>query len=565
MPTTPSPRRCLLAALALTLGLTGACAQALEVDNLDEPQEDAAALTCGAGGPAIVSRAQWGARAARSTRPLHTPNRITIHHTVQGAISGPAAARAVQRSHVDGNGWSDIGYHFLVDRDGTVYEGSPVDRVGAHVLRQNTGNIGVAMIGSFHQEELGEAQKRAVANLVGHLAATYSIPIDRAHIKGHGERMATECPGHNVDLDELVRLAAAGPTCTGSDAPAIPTGLDAVEVYWARLADGSYKLHAIAGARTTRVEYHVDGWKIGESTRAQGANFPDRYRFQDARRERLFEVRGYDASGAWVSRGVGLIDVTDEVGVYIRQMGPGLFEVGLERAPEGVAGLEVVVDDRFLITDEVSGLQRSTRGAVRSRFSDVSTRDFTLTTYDADGSVRGHLRRTFDLTGGAERAEAPAPPPASGPRGYAQQILDAHYADRLTLWDQTFGRFDGADPLSNVTDAAAGQAARTSCYGTAPCDRVSLKEPLLRAMRDLRTRYGMSYFVTSITGASHSSRSYHYAGRAVDIDTVDGVKIQGDSPQVRALMAACREMGAVEVFGPTNDPRGHGSHVHCAF
>ncbi len=566
MPTPTTRRPALLAALALTLGLSSACAQALEVDNLDAPQEDTAALACGAGGPAIVSRAQWGARSARSTRARHTPNRITIHHTVQGDISGPAAARAVQNSHIDGNGWADIGYHFLVDRDGAVYEGNPVGRVGAHVSRKNTGNIGIAMIGSFHQETLGQTQKRAVADLVHHLATTYSIPIDRARVKGHKEHLATVCPG-NVDLDELVRLAAAGPDCddSGSETPSVPGGLDAIEVYWARLADGSYKLHAIAGTRTARVEYYVDGWQIGEAERSDGANFPDRYRFENAQNERLFEVRGYDASGNYVSRGIGLIDVTDEVGVYIRQMGEDLFEVGLERAPSEVAGLEVLVDERYLITDEVSGLKRSKRLAVRSRFSNVSTRDLTLTTYNADGSVRGNLRRTFDLTGGAERAEAPSTPPLSGPRGYAQEVLDAHYADRLTLWDQTFGRFDGADPLSNITDAAAGLDAKTSCYGTAPCNRVSLKEPLLRAMRDLRTRYGMSYFVTSITGASHSSGSYHYAGRAVDIDTVNGVKIQGDGPQVRALMAACREMGAIEVFGPPNDPRGHSSHVHCAF
>ena len=75
----------------------------------------------------------------------------------------------------------------------------------------------------------------------------------------------------------------------------------------------------------------------------------------------------------------------------------------------------------------------------------------------------------------------------------------------------------------------------------------------------------MNYFVTSIAGASHSYGSLHYAGRAVDFDEVNGVLIRGDSPQARALMAACRALGAIEVLGPSNDPYGHRDHVHCAW
>ncbi|GAB4537504.1 MAG: hypothetical protein Tsb0020_52050 [Haliangiales bacterium] len=51
----------------------------------------------------------------------------------------------------------------------------------------------------------------------------------------------------------------------------------------------------------------------------------------------------------------------------------------------------------------------------------------------------------------------------------AQQILSRHNNHQLTLWGQTFGRFDGADPLSDIEDAAAGVPAQISCYGTAPC------------------------------------------------------------------------------------------------
>lgn len=562
----------LLIITTFILGMTTACGSNLDVDNAqDDSTNDIQSVSANCdinAAPKIVSRAQWGARAPRSRRPTHRPNRITIHHTVQSKrLAGAAAARDVQNTHMNGNGWADMGYHFLVDRDGTIYQGNPENLVGAHVARQNTGNLGIAMIGSFHQETLGEVQKQAVARLVRHLARKYNIAINRTNIKGHKERLATICPG-NVDLNELVRLAANGPTCTPKqDNPTPPTTTyDPIEVYWARLGDGTYKLHALAGTRTARVEYYVDGFKIGASDRNKGSNFPDTYRFSSETNERFFEVRGFDANDTQISRGIGLIDVTDEVGVYIRQMGKNLFEVGLERAPDGVAGVELLVDDEFLLTDSVTGLKRTTRGAVRHNYSNLGVRHFKLTTYNADGSVRGALRRTFDLRGTGQKAQTPPPPTLpSTAQQFALEVLKAHQTKNLTLWDETFGRQDGADPLSNITDASKGRAVRRSIHGTAPGGTVTLKRPLLEAMYKLRTQYKMSYFVTSIAGASHSANSLHYQGRAIDIDEVNGVRILGDSPQARAFMAACREMGAIEVFGPSNDPRGHNDHIHCAW
>ena len=109
----------------------------------------------------------------------------------------------------------------------------------------------------------------------------------------------------------------------------------------------------------------------------------------------------------------------------------------------------------------------------------------------------------------------------------AQGLLAAHRAGSITLWDQTFGRFDGADPLSNITDAAAGRAARTSCHGGAPCGRVTLHPAMLNGLLRLNTRFGHRLFVTTISGGAHSANSYHYAGRAFDVDEVDGVRVLG--------------------------------------
>jgi zinc D-Ala-D-Ala carboxypeptidase len=152
-----------------------------------------------------------------------------------------------------------------------------------------------------------------------------------------------------------------------------------------------------------------------------------------------------------------------------------------------------------------------------------------------------------------------------GSNGAAQRILDAHNQQRMTLWDRTFSRFDGADPLNNIKDAAAGRKAKQSCHGTAPCGSVNVQPGLLNAVDLLVNQKGYRVFVTTIVGGSHSANSFHYAGRAIDIDEVNGVKILGSSAVARDFVAQCRALGAIEALGPDNDPAGHNDHIHCAF
>lgn len=194
---------------------------------------------------------------------------------------------------------------------------------------------------------------------------------------------------------------AKGAFCKAAAKPKpAPKPEHAIEVYWHRNSDGSYNLRALAPQEITAVEYVVDGFVLGSGkiTRAAGHNFPTSYRFNVEQRERLFEVRGYDQAGKRVGLGVGLIDVTADTAVYIRQLGKDLYEIGLERAPAGVAYLEVRAET-WLLTDMVSNATRvdAKRLAVRSKFNQLGERQFVLDTYNADGSHRGTLRRTFTL------------------------------------------------------------------------------------------------------------------------------------------------------------------------
>lgn len=188
----------------------------------------------------------------------------------------------------------------------------------------------------------------------------------------------------------------AGTSCSVVEEE-VAASLGAIEVYWYRQPDGAYSLRALAGDSVVRVTYQVDGYVIAESTRAAGQNFPAVYRFYQNSNERLFEVIGYDSAGQEVARGRGLIDVTAGVGVYIKQLGQSLYEIGLERAPDGVAFIKVEVDGQYTLTDQISGESLSSRLGVRSLFSQLGERSFSISTYNEDGSLRGTLRRTFEL------------------------------------------------------------------------------------------------------------------------------------------------------------------------
>jgi hypothetical protein len=170
--------------------------------------------------PAIVPRSQWSARPPAANRPVHTPDRITIHHSASGnRVHGPQGVRAIQDFHMNppprGRGWSDIAYHFLVDQDGTIYQGNPENRQGSHVLDQNRGNLGIVLLGNFDNGNPTDAQMKATAHLLKHLSTKYNIQLNRTNVKGHGERMATACPGVNLQsqMDRLLQLASARMVC----------------------------------------------------------------------------------------------------------------------------------------------------------------------------------------------------------------------------------------------------------------------------------------------------------------------------------------------------------------
>ncbi|XP_049542380.1 peptidoglycan-recognition protein 2-like [Anopheles darlingi] len=103
--------------------------------------------------PMIIKRAQWGAeRSTNVTYQLKPVTKVIIHHTTGDRCMNVASCKemvlGVQSYHQKQNGWSDIGYNFLIG-PAHVYEGIGWHRVGAHLRGHNSNSIGVAFLGNF--------------------------------------------------------------------------------------------------------------------------------------------------------------------------------------------------------------------------------------------------------------------------------------------------------------------------------------------------------------------------------------------------------------------------------
>jgi hypothetical protein len=103
----------------------------------------------------------------------------------------------IRRWHVEDRGWSDIGYHYLIDRDGTVTEGRSLERTGAHAKNHNTGSVGITLFGGHggnasdkFDDNFTEDQDRALRELIDNLKADHPI----TKIIGHNEVSNKACP-----------------------------------------------------------------------------------------------------------------------------------------------------------------------------------------------------------------------------------------------------------------------------------------------------------------------------------------------------------------------------------
>ena len=198
-----------------------------------------------ANAPTIITRAEWGAnesiRRNRKKGPKFADNvhLAIVHHTAgtnnYSRSQSAAIVRGIELYHVLGNGWDDIGYNFLVDKYGQVFEGryGGMEKavVGAHAMGFNFGAVGVALLGNYNGAGLTAAARASLVKLLAwRLDLAHLDPLSQVTrisagnpkygkgtsvglraVSGHRDTYPTSCPGNSVyaQLPSITRQIAA--------------------------------------------------------------------------------------------------------------------------------------------------------------------------------------------------------------------------------------------------------------------------------------------------------------------------------------------------------------------
>ena len=220
--------------------------------------------------PPIIPRSAWGGDSVppRSPPQYGQVQLAFVHHTVNtndySADQSASIVLAIAKYHRDTNGWNDIGYNFVVDQYGQVFEaragGVEQAVVGAHAQGYNSQSTGIAVLGTFSSVPFPEPAMAALSQLIGWKLSLHGVPCEGSlivssgggdlnrypagapvtlqRISGHRDGDATSCPGDAGygQLPELRRRAAAlagpvvahGQVTLAAAASNVPYGSDAV-------------------------------------------------------------------------------------------------------------------------------------------------------------------------------------------------------------------------------------------------------------------------------------------------------------------------------------------------
>jgi hypothetical protein len=166
----------------------------------------------------VYSTTEWRARPAKGNIPKTLAIYIVIHHTGMNATvtsteSGRKLAQAIQRYHMDVNGWMDSGHNFLITQTGDIFEGRhgslAAVLAGQSVLSAHSGNAaanaspGIEMEGNFSSHTMRKTQWSALVAFCTELCRL--LKLKPSSIKGHRDFKRTNCPG-NWLYANLLRL-----------------------------------------------------------------------------------------------------------------------------------------------------------------------------------------------------------------------------------------------------------------------------------------------------------------------------------------------------------------------
>ncbi|NLT53846.1 MAG: peptidoglycan recognition protein [Actinomycetales bacterium] len=231
--------------------------------------------------PTLVSRSGW--KADESIRGAGNPSYGTavkvvfLHHTAgtnsYACSESAAIVRGVYSYHVTGRGWRDIGYNFLVDKCGKIFEGRqggttrPV--VGAHTLGFNRNSAGIAVLGTYSSKKVSTATRAAIAHLaLWRLRAYGGSPTGKASLTASSSVGSKFVKGRSYTFTRLSAHRNAGYTeCPGDALYGQLSGIRTLATKVSSLA-----VKSITGARLSGGVYTAGGaitvsWTVGTPTR----------------------------------------------------------------------------------------------------------------------------------------------------------------------------------------------------------------------------------------------------------------------------------------------------------
>jgi hypothetical protein len=262
--------------------------------------------------PRIISRAGWGAdeRIRRNTPEYSdTVKAAFVHHTVQSNSYSPSESAALIRAdylyHVRSRGWNDIGYNFLVDRYGRVFEGryGGITRavLGAHAGGFNTDTTGVALLGTF-------TTARPTAPMLAGLERLLAWKLDLTHVDPTALTVLTSAGGANVRYPAgrrvVVRTILGHGSTSYTTCPGSPTLrlLSSIRSAVARI--GRPKIYG-GSATTSRVRPEQGGYAGVHARFSPAARWRVTVTGSNGATVRSFTGTGTEAKVRWNGRTAG--------------------------------------------------------------------------------------------------------------------------------------------------------------------------------------------------------------------------------------------------------------------
>ncbi|MDF1816299.1 MAG: peptidoglycan recognition family protein [Verrucomicrobiales bacterium] len=162
----------------------------------------------------FISRSEWADQSIshpEDIEPMSGITRVTIHHDGMPPLPMKTEAQiksrivSIRKSH--SKKYADIGYHYIVDPRGRIWEGRPLQYQGAHVQGHNSNNVGILFLGNTYKDIPTAEGLDGLFTFIRYLKQRYKIPAE--NVKTHRELAQTGCPGKLLQ-EELDKARKSG-------------------------------------------------------------------------------------------------------------------------------------------------------------------------------------------------------------------------------------------------------------------------------------------------------------------------------------------------------------------